>query len=223
MFLIFLLLSSISSLATAQRSIISLGIWLFRIHQRTVIWTANREDPPLSRNATLILNAQGELILQQQGIESKFIANIPIYDSDSNFIWQTFYAPTDTILPGQEHLVCSISDIVHSSGRFALRMRKNGNLVLFPVEYPDQSDYFYWRSRPANARGNVKLNFDKNGLLYLLDTNGNNIRNLSNSKTIFGKAMYRATIDADEIFRLYSQNLDGNSNWTVDLCVENQI
>ncbi|XP_043810243.1 G-type lectin S-receptor-like serine/threonine-protein kinase LECRK3 [Manihot esculenta] len=92
----------------------------------------------------------------------------------------------------------------------------NGNLVMFPVEDPDQFDYIYWRSRTAYAGGNVKLNFDKNGLLYLLDTNGKNIRNLSNSITIFGKAMYRATIDADGIFRLYSHNLNGHSNWTVE-------
>ncbi|KAG8660588.1 hypothetical protein MANES_02G177400v8, partial [Manihot esculenta] len=268
MFQIFLLLSSISSLAIAQQSVIALGsslsptnisywssesghfafgfypqgvgfaigIWLPRIHQKTVIWTANRDDPPLSKNSTLILNAQGELILQQQGSESKSIAKIPkpassasmlnsgnfvLYDSDSKIIWQNFDAPTDTILPGQslvatEQLVSSISDTVHSSGRFAIRMRMNGNLVMFPVEDPDQFDYIYWRSRTAYAGGNVKLNFDKNGLLYLLDTNGKNIRNLSNSITIFGKAMYRATIDADGIFRLYSHNLNGHSNWTVE-------
>lgn len=97
--------------------------------------------------------------------------NFVLYDSDSKIIWQTFDAPTDTILPGQslvagEQLVSSISDTVHSSGRFAIRMRMNGNLVMFPVEYPDQFDYFYWRSRTAYAGGNVKLNFDKNGLLY---------------------------------------------------------
>ncbi|KAF2291241.1 hypothetical protein GH714_020829 [Hevea brasiliensis] len=214
----------------------AIGIWLPRIQQATVIWTANRDDPPLSRNATLILNTEGKLILQQQGSEPKFIANIPkpassasmlnsgnfvLYDSESKIIWQTFDAPTDTILPGQhlaaeEQLVSSISNKIHKSGRFALRMRRNGNLVMLALEYPLQSDYFYWKSQTANAGDNVTLNLDTNGLLYLLDTNGKNIRTLSDGRTIFDQAMYRATIDADGIFRLYSHDLDRYSNWSME-------
>ncbi|KAF2290997.1 hypothetical protein GH714_018130 [Hevea brasiliensis] len=180
-----------------------------------------------------ILNIEGKLILQQQGSEPKFIAkiqkpasyapmlnfgNFVLHDSESKIIWQTFDAPTDTILLGQslvarEHLVCSISNTSHMSGRFALKMPRNGNLEMFALEYPVRRDYFYWRSCTRNARGNVLLNLDTNDLLYLLDTNGNNIRNLSDSRTIFGQALYRATIDADGIFRLYSHNLDRYSYW----------
>ncbi|KAF2290999.1 hypothetical protein GH714_018153 [Hevea brasiliensis] len=139
--------------------------------------------------------------------------NFVLHDSESKIIWQTFDAPTDTILLGQslvarEQLVCSISNTSHMSGRFALKMPRNGNLEMFALEYPVRRDYFYWRSCTRNARGNVLLNLDTNDLLYLLDTNGNNIRNLSDSRTIFGQALYRATIDADGIFRLYSHNLD---------------
>ncbi|KAF2291004.1 hypothetical protein GH714_018253 [Hevea brasiliensis] len=139
-------------------------------------------------------------------------------------IFKTFDAPTDTILLGQslvarEQLVCSISNTSHMSGRFAVKMPRNGNLEMFALEYPVRRDYFYWRSCTRNARGNVLLNLDTNDLLYLLDTNGNNIRNLSDSRTIFGQALYRATIDADGIFRLYSHNLDRCSHWSLHVLV----
>ncbi|KAI9126044.1 hypothetical protein K1719_003462 [Acacia pycnantha] len=41
-----------------------LGIWLFDRIKKTVVWTANRDDPPVSSNAGLVLTINGELLLQ---------------------------------------------------------------------------------------------------------------------------------------------------------------
>ncbi|KAF2291238.1 hypothetical protein GH714_020812 [Hevea brasiliensis] len=66
MVLFLLILSSIFSGATAQQrtSNISLGIWFAKIQQKTVIWTANRDDPPLPNDVTLSWSSDGRLILQ---------------------------------------------------------------------------------------------------------------------------------------------------------------
>ncbi|XP_065880432.1 G-type lectin S-receptor-like serine/threonine-protein kinase LECRK3 [Euphorbia lathyris] len=207
----------------------SIGIFMPSIQQKTVIWTANPNDPPLSRNATLILDLQGRLTLR--GGEQISIANtlspassasmldsgnFVLYDSDSNIIWQTFDVPTDTILPGQRLLAGKQLVSTNSDGRFGLRMRTNGNLIMHALNYPFKTDYFYWRSR-TNAGDNVTLNLDTNGQLFLLSTNGVKLKTLNiDSRNISGKAMYRATVDSDGIFRLYSHNLGKFSNWSIE-------
>ncbi|WCJ43389.1 G-type lectin S-receptor-like serine/threonine-protein kinase LECRK1 [Euphorbia peplus] len=212
----------------------SVGIFSPTIQQRTVIWTANRNDPPVSINATLILDPQGHLILRG-GEQISLVntlspassasmldsGNFVLYDSDSNILWQSFDFPTDTILSGQrllagKELVSSKSDKNHAVGKFGLRMRTNGNLVMYALDYPFQSDYFYWRLR-TNEGDNVTLNLDTNGQLFLLSTDGVKLKTLNtDGRNISGKGMYRATVDSDGIFRLYSHNLVKLSNWSIE-------
>jgi hypothetical protein len=53
------------------------GIWLVGIDHITVVWTASRDDPPVTSNATLELTKGGKLVLRtddEQGGREKLIA-----------------------------------------------------------------------------------------------------------------------------------------------------
>ncbi|XP_015583200.2 G-type lectin S-receptor-like serine/threonine-protein kinase LECRK1 [Ricinus communis] len=214
----------------------AVGIWFANIQQRTVIWTANRDDTPLPSDVTLTLSTDGRLILQfNQGQEIPISdatlyassasmldsGNFVLYDSESRIIWQTFDAPTDAIISGQrllagKQLVASISNTNHSSGRFELIMQTDGNLVLYPAQNPKAPNSAYWHTETFTAGNNVSLNLKSNGQLYLLNSTGFIIKTLKDAGTISGNPIYRATIDVDGIFRLYSHNLDQNSNWSIE-------
>ncbi|XP_042494135.1 G-type lectin S-receptor-like serine/threonine-protein kinase LECRK1 [Macadamia integrifolia] len=104
----------------------AIGIWFAQIPQLTVVWTSNRDDPPLSSNATLLLTSNGRLILQdtQEGQEKSIAddlqsaswasmldtGNFVLYDSSGNSLWESFdHFPTDTLLPGERQTaICSI-------------------------------------------------------------------------------------------------------------------
>ena len=214
----------------------ALGIWMEAIQQKKVIWTANRDDPPLREDVKLLLSRDGRLILQQnQGLQTT-LANAPqsassasmlntgnfvLYNSDSVIMWQTFEVPTDTILQGQrllagKVLVSSISETNHASGKFKLKMQTDGNLVQYPTDNPiDSEDYAYWDSGTTTAGDNVSLNLGSNGQLYLLNATGFNIRNLNGLVTSNNsdKAFIRLTIDVDGILRLYSHSSNQGDDW----------
>ncbi|KAE8706881.1 putative Receptor-like protein kinase 1 [Hibiscus syriacus] len=93
------------------------GIWLVGRPENTTVWTANRDDPPVSASSTLEFTAQGTLLLRTENGAQKIIANTSSSGSaDSacmldmgNFVlyqsrtvvWESFDFPTDTILGGQ--------------------------------------------------------------------------------------------------------------------------
>ncbi|KAF2284365.1 hypothetical protein GH714_021128 [Hevea brasiliensis] len=91
----------------------AVGIWLVGKHNTKVVWTANRNDPPVSEDSTIVLTEYGELlyIIGQEG--EKLIAtnteaasfaslhdsgNLVLYNKNSEVIWESFKYPTDTIL-----------------------------------------------------------------------------------------------------------------------------
>ncbi|XP_019051762.1 PREDICTED: G-type lectin S-receptor-like serine/threonine-protein kinase LECRK1 [Nelumbo nucifera] len=226
----------------------AVGIWFAEIHQKTVVWTANRQDPPVPGNTTLRLTTDGALILQSaQGQTIKSITNsnqsvsyaslldsgnFVLCNSRGEVIWQSFNYPTDTLLPGQRlpagaDIISSVSQTDHSNGSFRLLMQLDGYLVQYPVDAPFTEPYAYWASGPESAQQHVSLNFDSDGHLCLLSSTSVNIKNVTNGGFATGKTMvYRMTIDADGILRLYTTSLDRNSSdWSIvwnstnDYCV----
>lgn len=146
----------------------AVGIWLTTKPNITVVWTANRDDPPLSSNSTIELTADGWLILhttygeeihitdQEVSATSAFMldsGNFVLYNH-SRSIWESFDFPCDTLLGGQAlaggysdyKLVSSVSDSQHSSGRFGLYLQPDGNLVAYPENSSRWSDDAYWAS-----------------------------------------------------------------------------
>ncbi|KAK3019040.1 hypothetical protein RJ639_003735 [Escallonia herrerae] len=111
----------------------AVGIFLAGIAEKTIVWTANRDDPPVSKNATLLLTTDGRLVLQLMQGQERSIAdpdepassasmldsgNFVLYSSDQRIVWQSFENSTDTLLPGQrltagQQLFSSISQTNH--------------------------------------------------------------------------------------------------------------
>ena len=144
----------------------AIGIWLVDQPQNTTVWTAYRNNSPVTSKATLDLTRDGKLLFRTEEGEENPVAdvsslaasasmldsgNFVLYDNSSIVIWESFKYPTDTILGGQnvsngEDLVSSVSRSNHSSGRFHLRMQSDGNLVSYPVNITDISENAYWSS-----------------------------------------------------------------------------
>ncbi|XXG65306.1 hypothetical protein AAC387_Pa05g3042 [Persea americana] len=214
----------------------AVGVWLVRpSHNRIIVWTANRDDSPVSNNSSLLLTSDGRLILRSDGKDKKISettesasfasmldsGNFALYNSDSQIIWGTFNSPTDTILGGQrlsagKALISSGSETNQNSGRFQMVMQTDGNLVFYPTQGPTAPEDAYWASRTDGRGNNVTLNLDDNGFLYLLNTTGSNIQNLTkgfdariqNTTT----NIYRGTLGVDGVFRLYLHRFERNGS-----------
>ncbi|KAB2033647.1 hypothetical protein ERO13_D04G029400v2 [Gossypium hirsutum] len=213
------------------------GVFLAGVPQRTVVWTANRDDPPVPSTASLVLTTDGRLILQSPPRLDVYIVtdasqkiaaasmldtgNFVVYNSDEDKIWQSFQYPTTSILQGQplsagKELVSSVSETDQSTGIFRLKMQHDGNLVQYPVDTPDTAPYSYWSSFTDGKGDNVSLNLDNDGHLYMLNSTGFNIKDLTTGGyDDTNRTIYLMKIDSDGIFRLYSYRLDRNGNRSV--------
>nr|XP_043620072.1 G-type lectin S-receptor-like serine/threonine-protein kinase LECRK1 [Erigeron canadensis] len=204
----------------------TIGIYIAGIPERTVVWTASRDNLPISNNATLRFTVDGGLTLdrtQDQEISIVDISgasfasmqdngNFVLYDG-TTVLWQSFDHPTDTLLTGQhlangETLISSVTETDQSTGIFRLKMQSDGFLVQYPnlQEIPDTVSYAYWATA-GYGPNNVTLNLDSGGFLYLLKNSTDLVRNLTQKGYPTGRAIYRMRIDVDGIFRLYYHNL----------------
>ncbi|KAI8535888.1 hypothetical protein RHMOL_Rhmol10G0209700 [Rhododendron molle] len=218
-----------------QGSGYAVGVFAAGIPEKTVVWTANRDNPPVPSNATLAFR-DGRLVLNIPPDQNTNIAdvsqsisaaslldsgNFVLYNSLRQIIWQSFDNPTDTILTDQrllngKQLISSVSESDHSTGLFRLKMQEDGHLVSYPLQSEDTAPYSYWASGTNGAGNNITLNLDDKGLLYLLnETGGNTIKNLSTAESSNDGKIYRMTLDADGIFRVYSRTLDPKGSWLV--------
>ncbi|KAH1038246.1 hypothetical protein J1N35_039989 [Gossypium stocksii] len=213
------------------------GVFLAGVPQRTVVWTANRDDPPVPSTASLVLTTDGRLILQSPPRRDVYIVtdgsqkiaaasmldtgNFVVFNSDEDIIWQSFQYPTTSILQGQRlsagmELFSSVSETDQSTGLFRLKMQHDGNLVQYPVDTPDTAPYSYWSSFTDGKGDSVSLNLDNDGHLYMLNSTGFNIKDLTTGGyDDTNKTIYLMKIDSDGIFRLYSYRLDRNGNRSV--------
>ncbi|KAL5555696.1 hypothetical protein UlMin_037932 [Ulmus minor] len=219
----------------------SVGIFLAGIPEKTVVWTAKRDLPPLTSNATVLFSNDGRLVLQwtqdPEYLEdlngAAFSAsmldsgNFVLYDSRGSILWQSFDNPTDTLLPTQslltgKELISSRSESDHSAGIFRLKMQQDGNLVQYPVNTPDTSAYAYWASSNLpdaggyTIRADVTLVFGADAQLYMRNSTDMRLWNVSDVANFRKGAIYLMRIDADGIFRVYSHNLNRNGSWSIE-------
>ncbi|KAI9165217.1 hypothetical protein LWI28_009837 [Acer negundo] len=212
--------------------------WCFLagIPEKTVVWTANRDDPPVSANSTLLFTAaEGRLVLQTAQYPDTDITtdilrsasyasmldtgNFVLYDSDGRITWQSFTHPTDTLLPTQRlaagmQLISSASKTDQSTGTFGLYMQHDGNLVQYPKD-AIAIEYAYWASNTNGMGDKVSLTLGEDGNLYLVNATEFNVRNITGQVYATRGTIYLLRIDWDGLFRLYSHNLDPDSSWSV--------
>ncbi|KAM3749458.1 hypothetical protein ACB098_05G186300 [Castanea mollissima] len=214
----------------------AIGVFLAGIPEKTVIWTANRDNPPTLADVTLNFTGDGRLVLQSaQGNESAIVnpperaksasmlnsGNFVLYNSNKDIIWQSFNYPTNTILQGQcllagARLFSSVSESDQSTGIFQLRMQEDGNLVQYPNIPELKVEHAYWASHTDGQGNNVSLCLDDDGHLYLLNSTGKYLANLTQGGYPTNGIVRLMRIDTDGIFRLYSHNLEKNENWLVN-------
>ncbi|XP_041005733.1 G-type lectin S-receptor-like serine/threonine-protein kinase LECRK1 [Juglans microcarpa x Juglans regia] len=212
----------------------AVGIFVAGIRQKTLVWTANRDNPPVPGDVKLHFTSNGRLVLQTaQGMETGIAGNTEgaaaasmldsgnfvLYNSDNSKIWQSFDKPTDTFLPGQklttdEVMFSSYSAANQSTGIFRLIMQQDGWLAMYPVGTPFTIEYGYWGAGVSGEGTDVTLNFDADGRLYLLNGTGISIVNITTGNPTKG-VIYRLTLDPDGILRQYSHNMDQNGVWNV--------
>ncbi|KAL5555678.1 hypothetical protein UlMin_037914 [Ulmus minor] len=216
-----------------QGSGFAIGIWLVGADRTTVVWTANRDDPPVGVNAKLVFTNYGKLLLRPEQGKEILIANatssassLSMLDSgnfvlykDDSIIWQSFDHPTDTILGGQSlpvrgQLFSSLSETDHSTGRFHLKMQVDGNLVLYPVNTIDSSSDAYWSTGTFGNGFEFYLYLNITGLLSIINSSTSehvdDLNSISSSATKQNSTLYRATLDTNGVFRLYSHGRDVN-------------
>uniref|UniRef100_A0A7N2KR28 Bulb-type lectin domain-containing protein n=1 Tax=Quercus lobata TaxID=97700 RepID=A0A7N2KR28_QUELO len=161
----------------------TVGVFLAGIPQMTVVWTANRDNPPVSAQVTLNFTSDGLLVLQSaQGTETRVAnfdpagsasmldtGNFVVYNSDNQSIWESFQHPTDTLLPTQRLLAddfvvlkSSVSESNQSTGRFRAVMQQDGYVALYPVGTNLTMEYGYWSTSGGVPNGN--LNLDDQGV-----------------------------------------------------------
>ncbi|KAE7998301.1 hypothetical protein FH972_002859 [Carpinus fangiana] len=214
----------------------AIGIWLINQTEKTVTWTAKRDDPLVSSNATLELTRDG-LQLRVGAVKNiTYIDRAPLrktasaamldsgnfvlYNNLSVVLWQTFEKPTDTILGGQnlsngDLMVSSVSKSDQTKGQFSLLMQTDGNLAAYLVNSSDApSSNSFWSSGTDNSGTDVMLTLNASGVLFLHgDRLG--VRILASSHYPDKKnvtIIHRATLDADGIFRLYSHHFESDNS-----------
>ncbi|XP_059623929.1 G-type lectin S-receptor-like serine/threonine-protein kinase LECRK3 [Cornus florida] len=214
----------------------AVGIFLAGFPEKTMVWTALRDNPQrvVPSNTTLLLSSDGRLLLRPTQGQDMYIANLDqpassasmldsgnfvLYNSDQQIIWQSFEHPTNTLLPGQRlsngaELVSSASETDHSKGIFRLAMQGDGNLVQYADDNPRTTSMAYWASGTNGVGNNVTLNLDDGGYLYLLNSSSVLI-NLTTGGYPKKGMMYLMRIDVDGIFRLYAHSSDQKGNWSV--------
>ncbi|XP_039155210.1 G-type lectin S-receptor-like serine/threonine-protein kinase LECRK3 [Eucalyptus grandis] len=207
------------------------GYWVGVTLGGTVVWTANRNNPPVPSSSTLLFTNDGRLVLQSTGAQDTLVANASekavlasfsdtgnfvLYNSRGDKIWQSFHSPTDTLLAGQilspgQQLLSSISDSDPSTGIFRLDMQTNGNLVQYPVDSPVGENY-YWSSETFGLSNTATLYLDNDGSLYLLNITGEILKNITPSRGPPKEGiLYLMRLDVDGILRLYSYNATGKN------------
>ncbi|KAL1103920.1 hypothetical protein V6Z11_D04G033900 [Gossypium hirsutum] len=194
----------------------AVGIWLVGRPENTIVWTANRDDP--TDGVEKIANLAGSVSVDSASMLDT--GNFMLYQNRT-VVWESFNFPTDTILGGQNlsgshnQLISSVSWSNHSSGPYLLRMQQDdGNLVAYannPAQV-DPSDA-YWDTKTSGLPFYV-LKLNKRGVLAMyLSPESDQERVLANvSATGNGTTIiYRATLDPDGNFRLYSHQLESNT------------
>uniref|UniRef100_A0A803LIS4 non-specific serine/threonine protein kinase n=1 Tax=Chenopodium quinoa TaxID=63459 RepID=A0A803LIS4_CHEQI len=201
-----------------------LAIWFNQVPEKTITWSANR-DQPLPSGSKVELNTDKGLILTDPSGQEIWRAKFPdrgdgerlayaaILDT-GNFVlatkasatlWQSFDEPTDTLLPTQVlnpggQLIARYKEHNYSGGRFSFKQTKSGNLSLFTTNFPlytsINSDYWDYTNTMEGLGHQVV--FNQSGFMYLIAKNGSILINMFfDEKSIENMFYQRVILDYD--------------------------
>lgn len=92
-------------------------------------------------------------------------------------------------------------------------MFRSGNLDSVPIVRTSTIDDIYWNSNTSGQGYNVSLNLGDDGRIYLLNSTGFSIKNITGGGCPRNSSVvYLVTLDVDGIFRFYSHDLRSNSS-----------
>ncbi|KAI3879994.1 hypothetical protein MKX03_020402 [Papaver bracteatum] len=234
-----------------------LAIWFDKIPDKTVVWFAdgNLQIPKGSKvelttpDGKLNLTDPQGKVLWTAGEQVTGATYAAMLDNgnfvlaggrnSSDYLWESFMNPTDTILPTQFmninridfKLSSRVNDTTYSKGKFRLRMHENGYFALYQVAFPSltENDYEGYYNDSWSTGG--KLNgsqfvFKDSGDIYIASGNGS-ILNLTWSSIIPSSGLYyRETLDFDGVFTQYSYPKTSSGsiqNWTIERILPENI
>ncbi|KAJ4820881.1 Serine/threonine-protein kinase [Rhynchospora pubera] len=178
-----------------------------------------------SKDGDLVLNGYDGYVVwatntsSQGGYRAEILdsGNLVIKNHSNSIIWQSFYYPTDTLLPNQP--ITSSAMLVASRTPLSSHYYKfyfDDNYVLsLRYENPDIST-IYWPDPEANLWGNNRISFSSirngsfndNGLF----TSSDGLR--FEASDLGSQIWRRLTLDPDGNLRLYSLN-ESDGSWSV--------
>ncbi|KAL8214294.1 hypothetical protein R6Q57_003743 [Mikania cordata] len=218
-----------------------LSIWYAKIPDQTIVWYP-QTYPTVSRGSKVELTRGRGLVLSDPQGEEVWNASSSISDvaygfmidtgnfvivgSNSSNSWESFDYPADTMLPTQVLerggvINAKLSQTNFSRGRFQLKFLQEGNIILrmrdIDFDYAF-APYFETKTEdPTNSSNSAsQLIFDASGYMYILRTNGQR-SDFSGKNTALSSEQYyyRATLDYDGVFGLYShpKNPTSGTSW----------
>ncbi|KAG5250051.1 G-type lectin S-receptor serine/threonine-protein kinase [Salix suchowensis] len=222
-----------------------LSIWFNKIPERTIVWSANRNNLAQS-GSTVQLTADGQLVLNDQsgtrirntaylgGSGTAYGAmldtgNFVLAGQAGDTLWQSFDQPTDSLLPTQNlklgaQLIAPYLEKNYSDGRFKLILEDDGNLVMRTTAYPlTTSNFAYWSAGSSLGSGNQltgsgnQLIFNQSGYMYVVASNGTILSHVFSNPVPLQDLYLRATIDYDGVFRqyVYPKTASGGKRWAM--------
>ncbi|KAB2080459.1 hypothetical protein ES319_A05G069200v1 [Gossypium barbadense] len=216
-----------------NKNLFLLAIWYNRIPEKTLVWGSKLQ---ITADRGFVLNSpQGEQLWNSE-TRSEAVDR-GIMDDSGNFmllgsnsiLWESFKDPADTVLPSQildkgVALSSWQSETNFSKGRFQMVLQSDGDLVLATVNLPSKhvNDPYYKIVTAGDSNSSspgFQLIFNESGYLFVLRENEE--RSVL-TPTITGSAKdlyYRATLDCDGVFTLYSHPKASTGNDTrTSLC-----
>lgn len=232
-----------------------LAIWFDKIPDKTIVWFADGDlqipeasKVELSTNGSFILtDPQGKVLWTagEQVIGTTYASMLDDGNfvlaggrNSSDYLWESFKNPIDTILPtqfinvsrGNFMLSSRVNDTAYSKGKFRLRMHQSGYFALYPVGFPSLTENNYeayvnvtWSPGPNGSR----FVFRESGEINIVSGNGNiDLTWYPTDISPDSGMYYRATLDFDGVFRQYSHPktfINSTQSWSIERSIPENI